>query len=200
MYPLHTTQAIVCSARYVGESDVRYRLFTRSHGLLIAHAQSVRELRGKHRYALQYGAEAEVTLVRGRFEWRVTSVRERAPLYRDVPTEYGVRDMWYARASLRRLLRLVVRVVPPETALPEAYDSFRADMARLTGLRGKENAQLGEALAVGRLLHALGHMAVPDGSPGEWLIRDMDGIEHIPAHDRRELFRTINGALSDTGL
>jgi hypothetical protein len=76
MHTLHTTDAFILGSYEHGEASRVYKLFTKEKGMLYAHAQSVREQRNKNRYALRTHARVQVTLVRGRETWRITSVQE----------------------------------------------------------------------------------------------------------------------------
>lgn len=74
----YVTQAIVIEAYDSGEHDRSYKLFTREHGLLIAHAKSVRKLESKLRAHVLPRTISLVTLVQGREVWRLVGAEEQS--------------------------------------------------------------------------------------------------------------------------
>ena len=114
-YQTYITEAIVCGSFDNQTSDRLFQLFTREGGMVYAHAQSVREERSKHRYALQVCAHARVTLVHGKRGWRVTGAE---PLH----NFYFLTQTREARAFVRNILLLLRRVVQGETAHEKIFD------------------------------------------------------------------------------
>ena len=152
MHTLHTTDALVLGSYLHGESNRVFKLFTRSHGVLYAHAQSVRELANRNRYALRTHAHVSVTLVRGREVWRLASAREGSS---------GVLPV-----SVRRTLALAGRLLPVEDPVPHLFDRVSSYAALVREVRGSTVVSL-EAAMVLHLLDELGYVPQPRASFAE---------------------------------
>jgi recombinational DNA repair protein (RecF pathway) len=72
----YVTKCIVVEAFDNGEHDKAYKLFTREHGLVMAHARSVRKLESKLRAHIMPRTVSLVTLVQGREVWRLVGAEE----------------------------------------------------------------------------------------------------------------------------
>lgn len=147
MHTLHTTPAFVINSYQRGESDRVFRMYTRDLGLVYAHARGVREMRNRNRYALATGTCADVTLVRGKEAWRITSVRSGAL----VPT--SPREV---RSRIRKILSLL-------TGLTARDDPDHGLFALVQGAERAFTEQAHhrdaiEMLTVLRLLHAMGYI------------------------------------------
>jgi recombinational DNA repair protein (RecF pathway) len=150
MHLLHTTPAFVLQSYPHGESSRVYKLFTRERGLLYAHAQGVRELRNRNRFALQIAAHLSVTLVRGREVWRVTGA--------------GAADGGGAASArlpaARRMLALAGRLLPVEDPAPALFDALARGFAALSAAPA-DDARRVETVTVLRVLNLLGYVARP---------------------------------------
>jgi DNA repair protein RecO (recombination protein O) len=70
---VYSTEALVLRASPTRESDLYLSLFARDIGFIRAMARSGREERSKMRYHLQDYSHSQISLVRGKELWRVTS-------------------------------------------------------------------------------------------------------------------------------
>ncbi len=148
MHTLHTTPAFIVSSTPHGESNRVYRLLTETHGMLYAHAQSVRELRNRNRYALSTGCFVSVTLVRGREMWRLASART-------------VPDITLPpRASYQKILGLIGQLTPVEDPFAQSFQLFLAHIRALAAAT-PEDAHAVELIGVIRLLVERGYFATP---------------------------------------
>jgi len=111
MHTLHTTEAFILDSYEHGETSRVYKLFTKEKGMLFAHGQGVREVKNKNRYALRTHALMEVTLVRGREVWRITSAREKTA---DAPQEF------------RNVLHFIGSIIPREVSERELFIDLAA--------------------------------------------------------------------------
>lgn len=73
-YHIYTTKGIVLSMRPIHEADRIYSILTRDLGLIRARAISVRKGASKLRGSIEPYSIANVSLVRGKEFWRLTSV------------------------------------------------------------------------------------------------------------------------------
>lgn len=132
-----------------GESNNVYKLYTRELGLIYAHAQSVRELKSRNRYALQVGHLITVTLVRGREVWRVTSAQT-------VPEH----EMEGDAPVPRKLLWLIGKLVAVEDQSEEVFDHLVAGERAISTNYEKDHALI-EAVTLLRVMNVLGFVARP---------------------------------------
>lgn len=178
MHTLHTTPAFVLAHRPQGESNRTFWLLTRDLGLVYARAQGVREPRNRNRYALQTGMHVQVTLVRGREGWRLTTAqalgRTAMPL------------------SLRRVLALIREIVPLDDRTSNVYAEVLSGYGT-----GVDNEEALEAIVLLRVLHLLGYVTPHGGSLLVYLDERVELSQLCVSFgtDRRELMRAINRAL-----
>lgn len=192
MHLLHTTPAFVVSRYPHGDSSRVYKLLTRNKGLLFAHAQGVRELKNRNRYALKTGAHIEVTLVRGREVWRLTGAR--AGTVDSVPAA--------CIEEVRRVLDLVGKLVPVDDPTSHLYSVVYEGMNALTHA-GTCDERAIEALTVLRMLDDLGFVAEPiDMTLRTHFLADRTWSAAVLAYASRErtsLVRMVNAALRAAG-
>lgn len=188
MHTLHTTNAFILSSSPHGESSRVYRLLTETHGLLYAHAQSVRELRNRNRYALSTATFVSVTLVRGREVWRLTSAR----------AEHEFALSRYP--TYRKMLDLIGRLTPIEDPFAQTFRIFLANVRALEA-HGSDVAHSIELLGIIRILIERGYLA-GKGEQVALLARiglhseeyTPELIAEVTAH-RTPLVRAVNNAL-----
>lgn len=183
MHHLHTTPAFVLTSYPHGESSRVYKLFTREHGVLYVHAQSVRELRNRNRYALRTHTLATVTLVRGRDTWRLTSAQSQERVI---------------SGSIRRVLTLAGTLLAQEDPAPKLFDLLYTTMpieeevvpCRITH----------EAILALFVLHELGYVARPHTSLTDQLLEtpyEPYALSSSYISRRDELVSAVNSALQD---
>ena len=73
-YQTYTTKGYICGSFTRNTSDKYYFIFTRDAGMVVASARSVRDEKSKLRYGLQDFSLSDVSLVRGRHDWRIVGV------------------------------------------------------------------------------------------------------------------------------
>lgn len=131
-YHIYTTKGLVLSARPVREADRIYSILTRDLGLVRASATGVRKEQSKLRGALEPFVISQISLVRGKEYWRITS----AETLRLIPAEAG----------LGRPLALLERLVQGEAVHPELFDTIEAHL------------EADETTLVAHMLHHLGYL------------------------------------------
>lgn len=135
-YHIYTTKGIVLSARPLREADRVYSILTRDFGLIRASATGVRKEASKLRGSLEPFILANISLVRGKEFWRITSAE---PL-RPIP----------ATAGIGRPLALLERLVQGEAAHPELFEIVEKHLFSE------------ETTLVAHLLHHLGYLKQED--------------------------------------
>ncbi len=143
MHTLHTTHAFILVAYPHGEANHVFRLFTREYGLLYVHGQGVRGIGNRNRYALRTHRAVQVTLVRGRGVWRLTSAQA---VHGGSPLEW------------RRVLMLVGGLVAEEDHLPHVFDLLHESREVFSHIDDTVERRALEALTALRALALLGYV------------------------------------------
>lgn len=150
MHKLHTTFAFVLHSFPQGESNRVYRLLTRDFGLLYAHAQGVRELKSRNKYALKIGQFTEVTLVKGKVTWRITGAQNK---YK----KFYLNNNYINR---KKIFNLITKFLPVEDDSKEIFDVLCGGDDAFYKY-GDKYADLIELIIVLRLLDKLGFLSRP---------------------------------------
>ncbi|MFZ2555231.1 MAG: recombination protein O N-terminal domain-containing protein [Minisyncoccia bacterium] len=191
MYEKYQTEALILRSYERGEADRIYALFTHDFGFLWARCSAVRRESSKMRYALQPGALANVSLVRGNRGWRIAGTMAIA---RIDPSERS------AVQSFTRMGQLLERLSAGEEVNTYLFDALRDAHAALIH-EPKEAHPVIELVAVARLLYALGYLSTE--ALGTALFAE---TSYAPAHlaeaatVRSKLLSSVNKALSETQL
>jgi len=166
-YETYTTEAIVCGARNRNTADRSYLLFTREAGMLFADARSVREERSRQRYALQEFSLLRVSLVRGKYNWKIGSIEPSENYYQRAADKE-------ARGSVVNTIRLLRRFMNGEQSDYGLFDYLRTTLETVvTDLPERSFVELTTSV------HILGHLGYVD-------------MAQIPSH----LFRLSPAQLS----
>jgi DNA repair protein RecO len=142
-YHIYTTKGLVLAATPVREADRVYAILTRDLGLIRASAAGVRKEGSKLRGAVEPFVIAQVSLVRGKEYWRLTS----AEALRSVA----------AAPSLARPLALLQQLVQGEEANSELFDVIEQFVS---GQRG--DGEMLEAQFAAHILYHLGYLKKED--------------------------------------
>ncbi len=181
---LHTTSAFVLAWYPHGESTRVYKFFTREFGVMYVHAQGVRDIKNRNRYALATHAQVSVTLVRGRGAWRLTGARS---------------ECVRGSSAWRRALTLAGRLLPQEDPVPQLFDILHS--ARwVVGEVKTEEVKTYEAVMALRILHELGYVARPRSSLAEEVLTASEEMQELVVrfHAREsDLVGVINAILHD---
>ena len=152
-YHLYHTPALVLGSEPFGEGSKRFTLFTRELGAVVASARSVREERSKLRYGLQELSLSEVTLVRGREQWRVTNAALSENLFG------ALRGNRAALEVCVRISRLLRRLLAGEEKHEALFDTVIAGFRFLETLPDANLHRGSEIVLVLRILFLLGYLA-----------------------------------------
>ena len=131
-----------------GEANKYFFIFTKEFGLIKASAQSVRRLPSKLRYGLEDFSLAQVSVVRGKEIWRLTSAEKRLKI------ERGEKLL-----LLSRIFSLLLRLLHGEEKNDRLFDGLKEGMYFLekSGLT-EENLVSFECIMALRILSALGYI------------------------------------------
>ncbi len=103
-YKTYTTQALVFGTFDYNTSDRTFLLLTEMSGMIYATARSVRKEKSRQRSALQDFSLIKVSLIKGKYNWRIGSVETEGNYYqRSVNRE--------SRINVVNVFRLVKRLV-----------------------------------------------------------------------------------------
>ncbi|OGZ08447.1 MAG: DNA repair protein RecO [Candidatus Lloydbacteria bacterium RIFCSPHIGHO2_02_FULL_54_17] len=193
-YHVYHTEALVLSARPVGEGDRLFHCYTRDLGLVSARAKSVRETRSRLRYALQTFAHAEIDLVEGKSGWRLISAR---PIS-------SFRSLWEDSAKRRiaaELTLLVRRLIQGEERHAELFEDILLGLSFLDDIEEKHVLPDAELLLVVRLVALLGYWKEADRFAPLFRIPaySLETLRAIPPL-REELLKGVNHALQSSHL
>lgn len=75
MYRIYTSEAFILNTRIQGEANLTVNALTRDYGLIRAMAQGAMFIKSKNRFSLQKLALSELSFVRGKEIWRITTTR-----------------------------------------------------------------------------------------------------------------------------
>ncbi len=218
MHNIVATEGLVLGKRGVGEANVLVALLTKKLGLVRASAKSARLAKSKLRYGLEPLTMGRFSLVRGKWEWKVTGAAAAAR-----PAAGRA-----ALPAMGRVSRLLLRLVNGEEANPELYrtvvEGFNCLSANLPSerssvllarphsmsgqgearpfrLEGSPSEEYVEIVLVLRILAHLGYLPnTQELAP--FLEADFFSLEMAAAAARSKamLVRAINESLGATGL
>jgi DNA repair protein RecO len=151
VYSIITTKAIVLKSFDSGEKDATLSLFTKDLGQIYAKVSAVRDLKSKHRYALQDHSISDVSLVQGKNGWRITSSKFDKSLYFDIEKE--------KRETVLNILNLVRRFYLGEEANEKVFEDLILGLEKLQASE-IENAEQIEVEIVFSFLADLGYIEI----------------------------------------
>ena len=154
-YQIYTTEALVLK-RIPYDNNVSYLLFTKDFGLISALATGVRKSESKLRYALQEYSVCQISLVKGKSTWRITSAVLEKNLY--VHTEVGA-----AKDVIARICTQVLRLVAGQEKDEQLFDTVLKGLRELSLASASAIVPL-EILIMFRMLHRLGYVSEVDTS------------------------------------
>ena len=185
-YHIYTSAAWVLSQKPLREADREYLLLTRELGLLRASATGVRRSTSKLRGALEPYSIVEVSLVKGRERWRLTS----ASLGRSLASELDKPHL----QAFARVANLLERLIAGEEKHPAVYDIvFRAATEAL-GVPDTDT-ELIEIYMVALILPELGYLPKPDFAEAAVA----PALERVRG-EKRALVSAINKGLQSSHL
>ncbi len=138
MHRIYSSMALVVESRPYSEADRMITCYTREYGLISAVAKSVRLEKSKLRYALALYSMSEISLVKGKEIWRLTSA-----IYE---------KSFSANAqAVKKILSTLKRLIGEEIPDQFLFDALRAYLEYMHQ-KGEIDAKAAE---VGIMLHIL---------------------------------------------
>ena len=188
MYTVYNTEAFVLDSKDVMESSRLFFLLTKDFGLVLAHAQGVRETKSKLRFSLQPLSHTQVSLVRGRELWRVTGCDESNEL-KNIFTNQGK-----AKISAK-IFSLLKRLVVDEMVDDGLFSELKSAMLFLEKHDlNSESMENFEIVLVSRILRSLGYW--PKHS--ESFIWNENDLQRLDKKD--QIISLINRSLTHSQL
>lgn len=193
MHNIFVTEGIVLGKRLFGEANTSVAVLTRDFGVIRVGARSARLERSKLRYGLETLTHGTFSLVRGRYEWKLTGAQDLSRAH--------ISASLLQRRSAGRIARLLLRLIHGEEEVPELYATVKEGLTYLAGKATEEEIEQVECMIVLRVLSHLGYV---EGS--EAVRPFIENTEFSPAlvaqarMSRSLLIRTINESLGATGL
>jgi recombinational DNA repair protein (RecF pathway) len=154
-YQIYTTKALILK-RIPYDANVSYLLYTKEMGLISALATGVRKSESKLRYALQEYSFCEVSLVKGRHTWRLTSAVLETNLYLSAK-EQGAREV------IARISTQVIRLVAGQEKDEQLFESLLGGLQELVGAPSELVSAI-EILIMLRMLRILGYVSEVEDS------------------------------------
>ncbi len=183
-YETYTTEALVCGRYPRAEHDNTLLLYTKDAGMVYARAGGTRAVESKLRYALQDFSYSRVTLVRGRYDWRVTGALCIENLYYGAESRAG-------RISLLASVRALRRLMPGGGVQDELFTLI---LDGLQTLAYTEHAGQGDHLFMLRLLHHLGYIAPQPSYESIVHARTLADACHL-SRDKTDVHKSVNQAI-----
>lgn len=190
-YQIYTTKALVVK-RIPYDANVSYLLYTKDFGLISALATGVRKSESKLRYALQEYSLTEVSLVKGRHTWRLTSAVLETNVYLST-------EVLAAREVIARVCTQVVRLVAGQEKDEQLFDSLVAGLRELTVSTVETISSL-EILIMLRMLHILGYVSDVDSSVCMPYISYSEQVIHAISQSKQIFVAHINKGLRESQL
>ncbi len=190
-YQIYTTEAVILK-RIPYDANVSYLLFTKDLGLISALATGVRKSESKLRYALQEYSLIQISLVKGRSTWRITSAVLLENLFLHAETEA-------AKSVIARICTQVMRLVAGQEKDEQLFLAVQSGFLELSKAPDSAVAAL-EILIMLRMLHLLGYVSeVEEPLFTHYTAYDEKTLEAISLS--RSLFiRHINKGLQESQL
>lgn len=190
-HTIYHTEAFVMSARNTGEADRTFHFFTRDFGAVWAKATGIRKNESRLRYVVQDFKYIDVSLVKGKTQWRLVSAR---PIH-DLNSRKSL-----ATPSRIRSLQLLARLAPEG----EPHEALFDDLVAAYGFTSQEKLQGSiiesvEALLALKILHALGYWGEQDGHDFVTSPFNGEAMEKIAA-TKKDIIREVNKSLAATML
>ena len=147
---VYHTEALILGSLPSGEGDRLLYCYTRDHGLVLAHARSIRETRSRLRYGLQSFGHASVDLIRGKHGWKLISA---TPIS-------SYRELWGEERKRRIIaghMQLTRRLIHGEEPHMSLFDDLLRGYDFVRSLRDDGALRDAELLLSVRLLAHLGY-------------------------------------------
>jgi DNA repair protein RecO (recombination protein O) len=187
-YHIYTTSGIVLSARPTKEADRIYSILTRDFGLIRAEGKAVRKEDSKLRGAIEPFSNSEISLIKGRERWRITSAE----------VKYSLKQLnKNTFTAFARIFSLLQKLMAGEEKHPEIFDVVD-EAARFVGQNENEDIGAIEILLLTRILIELGYFEELNGVSRA--SRFSNETLSVILASRTEFIEAINRGIEVSGL
>lgn len=186
-------RGVVIRKTPAGDGSARVLLYTDSHGLLWAHAQSGREERSQLRPHIQLGARGLYSLVKGRDVWRLSGIARTENLH------FALSENPKAQKTLQRVLLFVRQFVRGEGSDPYLFSVLWGFLDSLL-LHTDDALTDAEHAVVLRMLAALGYV---EGGEAVSRFLEVSYDSEVLAdfsRNRKAVLSVINEGINVSGL
>jgi len=154
-HTIYHTEGFVLRSSFSGEANKYLLIYTEDYGLVGATAQGIRHLKSKLRYSLQDLSYSNISLVRGKDVWRITSAESHVD-------NKSITDN-LIRTTLSRVFALVRRLVHGEEKDARLFGVLKNGYLFLQhkGLNEQEISNL-EIVLILQILNVLGYLDAPE--------------------------------------
>ena len=180
MYSITNTKGIILKSHDIGEKDLFLSIFTKDLGHIYAKVSGVRDLKSKHRYAVQEHSLINLALVKGKTGWRITNTSFIKSFYFDLLDQYK-------REVILKILSLVKRFYLGEESNEKIFEDLISGFEKISDANSNEEIAKVEAETVAKFLYDLGYM-----ESGEWRVESGNYL--------KELRKIINKGIKSSEL
>jgi len=147
-HTIYTSEGFILKSANFGEANKYFFIFTKDFGLIKGTAQGIRHLKSKLRYSLEDFSLGQISVVRGRELWRITSAEKKLGLKQKEKL-----------VLLSRIFSLLLRLLHGEERNDFLFDSLKEGMLFLDKSElAEENLSNFECILALRILSALGYI------------------------------------------
>ena len=190
-YQIYTTKALILK-RIPYDTNVSYLLYTKEMGLISALATGVRKSESKLRYALQEYSLVEVSLVKGRNTWRLTSAILETNFYLSA-IEGSAREV------IARICTQIVRLVAGQEKDEQLFESVVGGLTELVKSSVASVSSV-EILVMLRMLHILGYVSEVEDAVCVPYISYSEDVIHRITQSKQVFVAHINKGLRESQL
>lgn len=193
MHEVVTTRGIVLGKRTVGEANTLVSILTEDLGVIRASARSARLEKSKLRYGLESLTFGRFSLVRGKYDWKMTGVQELAR-----PFMNGTLSQ---RKTAGKIGRLLLRLIQGEEPIKKLFTVVFDGLTYIAKEQDEHTLPYVEAVLVLRILAELGYVEERKGLSVFLETHEFsESVTEQAKNSRSVLIRTINASLAETGL
>ena len=151
MYSITNTEGIILKVFDQGESDILVSVLTKDLGHIYAKASGVRNMKSKNRFALQEHSKSYISLVHGKYGWKIINTSHLKSLYFD-SVELFQRD------AIIKILILVKRLFVGEEAHVKVFVDLSDSLDQIIISKTKEEVDKIAAETLFNFLNDLGYI------------------------------------------
>jgi DNA repair protein RecO len=196
MHHIYKTEGLIIGSSLSGEANKFFYIFTRDLGLIGASAQGVRRLQSKLRYSLQDFSLSQISLVRGKNNWKITNAIFDKNFYQ-IFNENS--DKLFVCSQIFSLLK---KLLAGEDKNEKLLDVVKSSLVFLEQSElGSEEIKNFECIVVLKILHNLGYLGQSENLK-KFIEEQTWSLEFLSAMNgsKKEAIENINKSIKETQL